>query len=308
MRDLPAQSPALHPTYAPGRLPAILLAPVCLLCLVTAGCSLQKVVVTTMEPVIRNSLAEAYSSADVQMAREAIPGQLMLLRGLCRSDSTKISLWTSTVQLYAAYALLFVEPNDPDRAAILYEEGKDLALSFLMRKNWFRTAWQEGPDALRAAIRKREPHDLAPLMTWASVCLGKHVLFNLDRPRELADLPFAYVLADAAIELDAEYFYGMPLVLKGVMLAATPPMLGGDVEEAERLFQDAYDVSGGQFLYYKVLHAGYVSVAALDEERFEQDLREVMEAPDDLLPEARLLNRLAKEDAAKLLDRQWDLF
>jgi hypothetical protein len=273
-----------------------------------AGCSVQKLVVASMVPVIDDSMVEAYASGDVQTVREGLPGQILLLRGLCRSDPARLETWTAATQLYASFAIIFVEDEDPQRAARLYAEGKDLGLRYLRRLDWFDQAWQAGPDALRDAIAARAPRDLAPLMTWTAVCLGKHVLGHLDTPRELADLPYVHVLGDAAISLAPEYSFGMPYVLKALMLTLTPPMLGGDLEQADRLFQRAFDLTGRGFHIYQVFYARYFCTASLREDLFDTVLHEVLDAPEDFAPETRLVNLVAREQAARLMAAKSDLF
>jgi hypothetical protein len=272
------------------------------------GCSVQKLTVATMVPVIGGALDEGYASGDIATAREAIPSQMLLLRGLCRADSGRIEIWTFTVQLYGSFALTFIEPDDPQRAARLYREGMELGLNFLKRVDWFGEAWEMGPDELRAEIAKRKAADLAPLMMWTSACLGKHVLGNLDRPREMADLPYAYVLSDAAIALAGDYFYGMPHALKGVMLAATPLGLGGDLDESRKHFRKAMEIGGEGFLLHQVLFARYFCVAALKEDLFVRTLEKVIGQPEDDLPAARLINLLAREQAVALLQERESLF
>lgn len=270
------------------------------------GCSIQRIATGSMVPVMEASLAEAYASRDIETAREAIPGQLLLLRGLCRSAPDRVELWTGAVQLYASYAMTFVEEDDPARAVRLYGEGLDLGRRFLMRRDWFAAAWEAGPDPLAAALDEHRPEELSPLMMWTAACLAQHILAHLDDPAILADLPYAHVMADAAIAMTPEYFHGMPYVLKAIMLAKTPRMLGGDLEASEGLFEAAFDVTGGRFLYHKVLYARYYCVAALDETAFTRALDSVLAAPEDLFPQARLVNLIAKEQAGFLLeDREY---
>ncbi len=268
------------------------------------GCSVQRLATGSMVPVMEAALAEAYCSRDIETAREAIPGQLLLLRGLCRSAPDREELWTGAVQLYGSYAMIFVEERDPARAARLYREGWDLGRRFLMRRDWFAAAWDRGPDALAAELAERRPEDLSPLLMWTAACLAPHILAHLDEPAILADLPYAHVLADAAIAMTPEYFHGMPYVLKAIMLAKTPPMLGGDLATSQRLFEAAFGVTGGRFLYHRVLYARYYCVAALDQRAFVTALEAVLAAPEDLFPEVRLINRIAQEEAAILIEDQ----
>ncbi len=278
------------------------------LLLAMTGCSVQKLAVYSIVPVIDAAVLEAYASGDVGTVREGIPGQILLLRGLCRSDPERLETWTAAAQLYGSFAIIFVEDEDQERAERLYEEGKELGLRYLRRLEWFDEAWRQGPDALRAAIARREPRELAPLMTWTAVCLGKHVLANLDEPRELADLPYVHALTDAAIELEPEYFFGMPYVLKALMLTLTPPMLGGDLAQADRLFQRAFALTERGFHIYQVFYARHFCTAALNEELFDATLREVLDAPADLAPETRLVNLVAREQALRLADAKIELF
>ena len=276
--------------------------------LVTTGCSVQRMAIGAMAPVIKDSLKEAYSSADVETVREALPGQMLMLRGLMRTHPGNVTICEATVQLYASYAMVFVGEDDPKRATRLYSEGKFLGLRFLKRDDWFRRAWDEGPDALRAEITRRNPKKLGPLMMWTSTCLGQFILNNMDSPRIMADLPYVSVLTDAAIELASDYYYGMPYVLKASLLAKTPPMFGGDTAEAERLFQLAFEISDRRFLFHHILYASYLCVAELNEEGFTTILEEVLAAPEDLFPEARLMNVISKERAVDLLEMKEDLF
>ncbi len=286
----------------------LLLAPMLLAVLLLTGCSMQRIATGSMVPVMEASLAEAYSSRDVETAREAIPGQILLLRGLCRSAPDRVELWTGAVQLYASYAMTFVENDDPARAVRLYGEGLDLGMRFLMRHDWFAAAWEGGPDRLRETLADRRPVDMSPILMWTAACLGQWILAHLDNPRVLADLSFAYVLVDAAIAMTPEYFHGMPYVLKGILLSITPVMLGGDLEASRVLFESAFRVTEGRFLYHKVLFARYHSVAALDEDTFTTMLESVLDAPKNALPEAELINLIAKQQAETLLAEREYLF
>jgi len=291
-----------------GRVPLVLLAAGLVLALLATGCSRQKLVVYMTAPLIETSLDETFASADLQTVEEALPGEILLLRGLCGSDPGNRDLWTTTVQLYASFALLFVGPEDPQWAEDLYREGKDLGLRFLKREEWFAEAWNAGPDRLREVLRERRPERLAPLCAWTAACLGEYILMNQDRPAEMLDLPYVHVLLDTAIELDPGYFHGLPYAMKGVMLATVPQGLGGNLVDANRYFEQAIAVSGGKFLLFRVFRARYYLAGALDQEGFVQALQEVLATPVDLAPEIRLVNQLARRRAVSLLAEQDELF
>ncbi len=272
------------------------------------GCSRQSLVVGATAPLIDAAMEEIYTSGDIETAREGIPGQILLLRGLCRSDPGRLDVWTSAVQLYTSYAMIFIEDRDPDWALDLYDEGRDLGLRFLRRKAWFARAWDAGPDSLRAEIARRHPRELGPLMLWTGACLGQHVVYNQDHPREMLDFPFVHVLIDAAIELDGGYFHGMPYAVKGMILAMMPRGLGGNLAESNRYFQMALEASGHRFLLHQVLYARRLCVASLDEDCFVRTLEGVLAAPEDERSDTRFVNLLARQRARELLERRADFF
>jgi hypothetical protein len=61
-------------------------------------------------------------------------------------------------------------------------------------------------------------------------------------------------------------------------------------------------------LLFHVLYAQYYCRQMLDEECFVEHLNQVLEAPDDLLPELRLWNEVARDKAAYLLEIRDELF
>ncbi|MFH1145000.1 MAG: TRAP transporter TatT component family protein [Candidatus Eisenbacteria bacterium] len=271
------------------------------------GCSRQRFTASMTAPLIEAAIEDAYASGDPQTVREGMAGQLLLLRGLCRSHPGHLKISTTTVQFYASFAMLFIQAEDPAWSEQLYAEGKDLGLRFLMRESWFAKAWGEGPDRLRQELTERQPERLAPILMWTAACLGQHILLHQDRPREMLALPYVDVLLDASIDMQPDYFYGMPLTIKGIMLATMPQGYGGNLEEANRYFERAVAVEDG-FLMHRVFQARCYSVAALDRGSFLALLQSVEAAPADILPEIRLINILARRSAADLLGRQDELF
>jgi hypothetical protein len=277
------------------------------LLLAVSACSRQKLVVASTAPLIAASMEEVYRSSDVETVRRGLPAQILLMRGLCRSDPDRLDSWITTVQLYASYAMIFVGDEETEYQTRLYSEGRELGLRFLRHLEWFDAAWRAGPDSLRAELEDRRPRELAPLLMWTAACLGQYVLHNQDNPREMLDLPYVHVMLESAIALDGDYFYGMPYVVEGITMATIPQGLGGNLAEADRYFDKAFAVTGGRYLLYAMLYARHVCVAALDEAKFVATLEAVLAAPDEL-PEARFMNTVAKQRAAELLARRAEFF
>ena len=131
---------------------------------------------------------------------------------------------------------------------------------------------------------------------------------SLDEPEAVADLPVIETLLDRSVELDEDFFYGIPHLLLGAFHAARPPLLGGDIEKARRHFARAGEVGEGKLLLVPVFEARYVARAELDAERFEQLLNGVLAASVDVAPEIRLLNAVAQRKARDLLSEKDEWF
>ncbi len=70
----------------------------------------------------------------------------------------------------------------------------------------------------------------------------------------------------------------------------------------------ASELTGGTFLLVPLFIADPFAVQTQDRALFETQLRLILDAPDDLLPEQRLLNQIAKARARLLMERINELF
>ena len=111
-----------------------------------------------------------------------------------------------------------------------------------------------------------------------------------------------------AIELDEGYFNASALAVMGVLHGAVPPALGGNPDEALNYFDRALVVTGNKYLLVQVFKAQFWATNAKDNAAFDALLKEVVEAPDDIYPEERLSNMLAKERALVLWKDRDTLF
>jgi hypothetical protein len=262
-------------------------------------------VVASMKPVLSDATRELLRSGDVETVRRALPAQIVTLRGLWSSRPGDGELAAQLAQLYLFYASGFVEPEDPDYARRLYAEGRDVGLAVLGRDRGIRRGLAGDPEGLARALEKRGD---AELLLWTAACWAGWIGLNLDDPGALADLPTVELLLDRVLQLRPDLFYGMPWLLRGTILGMRPPALGGRPEEAREAFERALEASGGRFLLAKLYFARSYARQVFDRELFERTLREILESPEDLLPEVRLLNVLAKREARRWLERAPEIF
>jgi hypothetical protein len=108
--------------------------------------------------------------------------------------------------------------------------------------------------------------------------------------------------------LDDQLWWGMPRILLGAMHASRPVMLGGDPERARKEFERAFELSERNMLLAQVFFAKTYCVQTFDRDAFESALTEVLDAPPGRLPDAELLNRIARIHARALLERTDEIF
>ena len=95
----------------------------------------------------------------------------------------------------------------------------------------------------------------------------------------------------------------------GTIETALPKALGGKPQEAKKSFDKAIELTGGKFLLAKALYARFYMTAVNDRAGYERLLKEVLDAREDIMPEQRMANEIAKLRAKHWLgeiDEQFD--
>ena len=272
-----------------------------------AGCSTTKLAVGSMVPILEESMAAGQSSSDLQLVEDGIPGNLVLLDGLIRTDP-RPELLTIGARLYFSYAFAFVEDTDPERAAGLYAIGRDYGKRALARRKEIAQAFESGSsEALAEATDDLDEEDV-PELVWTAAAWAGWANLNLEDPAAVADLPLVETLLTRAIELDEGYLYGIPHLLLGTFHAARPPALGGDQERAQRHFARARELGQGNLLLVPVFEAKYYARAILDPALYDRLLDEALTASLDRAPDIRLLNAVAQRKARDLQAAKDDYF
>jgi hypothetical protein len=260
-----------------------------------------------MMPILEESVDASFRDRDYETIRQAIPGNLILLRGLCQSEPGNLELRQVTAQMYFSYANGFVEDQDPKRAGLLYGEGLRLGREGLMRRSWFRRAEAAVPLPDSVALRKMDREDV-PLLFWTLANWSGWISRNMTDPEAVAQLPRLEAYLQRVLELSPGYFLGMPHVLMGSIQTFRPRMLGGNPDEGKKHFDEAFRISGRKMLFFQVVYAQYYCRQTMDADGFDRTLKEVLDAPEDLLPEYQLFNEVAREKARHLQEIRDELF
>jgi hypothetical protein len=275
---------------------------------ILGGCSPSKYAVgNVMVPVLRNARDAAFGSNDIQTFRDAAPSNIFLIEGLLRTDPDEDELRINAAMLYFAYAFSFVEDVDIEYASLLYQKGTQHGYTALAGNKKMPRRPDVSFGEFEAAMPELREKDV-PAAVWTAVNWAQFISLHVDSTAVLRDIPKVTSLLERVVELDPDYFEGIPYMLIGALHSFKPPIMGGDPEASLSNFERAFEISGESFLLAKYFFARFYTYRIQDAELFEETLNQVIEAeiaPDDPY---QLLNMIAKQKSRVLLGEIDDLF
>jgi tetratricopeptide (TPR) repeat protein len=289
-----------------------------------AGCGdfMNNMTVDSTAPVLKRASASFDAESDVQLAREALPGNLKTIDGFLAARPENADLLELTALGYVQYAFGFLEDDlealpagDPRRPALvarctdLYQRAYDIGLRHIaLDRAEVRDIAQKGRlDALPPALKK-VGKDSVPGLNWAGLGLASAINLHRDDIALVADLPKAVALLERAHELDPGYYNYNSALSLAVIYAAQGKAVGGDPDRARALFEEVIRQTRGRYLMAQVLYARYYATVTLDRALYEKTLKQVLATPGSVWPEQRLANELARRRAARYLAMADDLF
>ncbi len=235
---------------------------------VLAGCSpLMKTGVRHATPVFQDMIQQIQQGDDIQLLREGLPALLLLMDGLLAETPENRQMLVLASQTNLAFAMGFIEQEDPARASRIYWKGKEYGMRALKRNRKFARALERGeryPEAVKTLTRK----DL-PALFWTAGNWAGWLNLNLRDTRAIFDQPRILALMQRAQELDGSYYYGGPHLFFAVYYARLPEIMGGSPEKARQGFERAARYSEGRFLLTDVFLAEYYATRVRDRELFE---------------------------------------
>jgi hypothetical protein len=235
---------------------------------------------------------------DPQLVRDGAPAFLLALDGLVAGSPDSPAMLASAANLYAAYALAFVE--DGDRAARLSSRSRDYSLRAICAAD--RRACDAASlsyDEFVDTIGQLRPRAADALFSYAIGSLA-WIRTHSDDWNALTDLPRIERVLEHLLTIAAPEDLGSVNLYLGILNSLRPPALGGNPEAGRAYFETALALTGGQDLSVHVEFARGYARLVYDRELHDQLLRQALEAPAKA-PGLTLFNMLAKQQAAELL-------
>jgi len=270
------------------------------------ACSMAKITVRMSMPMIDGGFTALYKETDLQLAKAAFPPNIALMEGMLINDPDNEPLLEYVVQAYYGYAYSFVEEDDRQRAAKLYQRGFRRGQHLLNTLGFDLKNYEATLAELQIAVNELDEDAVAALF-WTASCWIKWIDMNRHSAESIAQLPKAVMFMQRVLELDEHFFMDGPNLFFAVYYGSRSPMLGGNLELSERYFETTRKANNGKFLLVDLLQAQYLDRQGLDLQAFKKHLQYIIDAPEGLRPDIDLLNTVAKDKAQRLLkmEDQW---
>jgi tetratricopeptide (TPR) repeat protein len=254
-----------------------------------------------------NFVASVFEECDPELAKVSIPANLKLMEGLLKTAPKNRDALTTLSMGYSGYSLLFVERDDPVRASALYLRARDYGIRALGDKGAVLKNPRLKGKMLQTALQNMSKQDLKPLF-WTTMSWYNWINLNLDKPAAIAQLTLSQACLERVLEIDANYLYGSPYIFMGISLAAKPPMLGGNIQEAKDYFEKALKLSNRKFFLTQYYYARFYAVRVQDKELFLKLIQEIIDGDPQELKDVCLINRVMQGQAVELKEMVEDLF
>jgi len=270
-----------------------------------SACSLNQIVMNAASGFMESGIQSVYSEGDLELAKNFLSSNLKIIEILASKDTSNARVNLLAAQAFGAYAMAFVEDENPERASALYKRG--LAYSFRSLPSKKRFDEQVTIDQLENLLLSYEKNDV-PALFWLGYNWGQFILQHLDDPMTIVHLSKVEMIMRRVMELDENYNFAGVDLFYGCFYAARPPFLGGNPEKGKQYFERNNELNGNSFFMSQYFLAKYYAVQIQDRQLFDSLLSEIEQADIDARPDIRLMNALAKEKTARLRLMEPDLF
>jgi len=294
-------------------------ATVCLLLLLTQGCSVKRIAVNKLGNALASGGKTFTSDEDPELVRDALPFSLKLIEILLAESPRHRGLLLAAASGFTPYAYAFVqeeadEIQDRDleratalriRARRLYLRARDYGVRGLevSHPTFGSELWKDPRATVQTATQKD-----VPLLYWTAAAWGAAISLSKDNPDLVADQGIVEALIDRALALDEKFDEG---AIHSFLIAYEGSRNGAEGDFAVRSrkhFDRAIELSGGNQAGPLVSLAENVSLQKQNRAEFESLLKRALAIDVNLKPDYRLANVVMQRRARWLLQRTDELF
>ncbi len=281
-----------------------------------AGCDTTKLVADSSSGLFERAQPAFEQYWDYDTAGKALPANIIQLEGVLRIVPDNKVVVLQGIQAYVGYGYGWIEDRIEEAEAVddyeeadhlrqrcnkLYLRAKDLA------EHLVRLSTLGGLDEVLASgnldkmeewleVAFERKKDAAVLLWWGQAWAA-YINMAMEDMDVVADVPLVKAVLRRSVELDPEYFFSTGKMALGIVWSSQLPP---DMELSKKYFDEALEETERRSLITQVNMARYYAVSMGDSKLFRELLEEVLNAG-DVLPEARLTNRIARRRAERYL-------
>ena len=275
------------------------------------GCSgfINDQAATSTSRILEQSSVASRRLADVQLAREALPGGIVQLEAFALAYPDHDEFKRMHADAYCQYAVAFVF-DDWEDAKLAARDAQAESIAGRLRpllaqcaqlerallpRNW-RDANAKGAEGLPALLPMATRAEVGPLL-W--VATTDAVLIALDPMRNVTRLPGVEALLARCMEI-APGFHDADAEILAATLESGRGAVFGDTD-GQTAFDRARMRAGDGALIVDVMYARGTAVARKDHALFVATLERVLATDVERWPERRLANEIARQKARRYL-------
>ncbi len=262
---------------------------------------MNRLIVNATSGFMTSGIEVIYAEDDLEIAEQFLANNLKMVEMLLRKDPQNPRLNLTAAQGFGAFAMAFVEDENPARATRLYQRGLQYAFAALPKNKIFTSSIK--PSELEELLKTYNKENV-PVLFWLGYNWGSTILQNLEDPRMLVNLSKVEMIMHRVLELDENYNFAGVHLFYGNFYAARPPLLGGNPELGRKHYERNLELTGGSMVMAKYFLARYYAVQIQDRELFDRMTSDIMKLDIDKYPDFRLMNALAKKKTQRLIKQQ----
>ncbi len=279
------------------------------------SCSTQKLIIKEMTQVMETGADAMEKDDDLDMLQQALPANIKMMEALLASDPQNERLLVLLARLYGSYAFLFVDgrieafqlagskPAEgaaaladlKEKAVRFYTKGLDYALQALEIRHPRAAEHLNRVTESASFVPSLQVKDL-PALFWYGFNLSGLINHNRDSVGIIARGHLIEKSMRRVLELQPDFYHGGAHLVLMVFYASRSPMMGGNLEHAQKHYAKLRNLNGDKILLADLYYARYVLVQRQDRPQFEEILTAVINNSDPD-PRFRLFNRVARDRA-----------
>ncbi len=295
------------------------------------SCSTRQLMVKEMTVLMQDGVTAFEQDSDLDLLEKALPAHIKLAEAMLVQSPSNRDLQVLLAQLYGSYAFAFEETDYetaqyqssrmagvPGEAALKDEIKENLNAHYLRGSQYALQVLAQDDAEVEEALKNYSRRDQflsqlslddVPALFWYGFNLVGYLSHNLDSVQAMAKASQIEPVMQRVIALSPDYYYGTAHMVLMVFHTARPPMMGGNLDAAQKHYQALKSIAGSDFLLADVLYARYCLPRQQDRQAFEEILQKAARLPSETSGSAALFNQVAAKRARiylKAVDQMFD--